>query len=193
MTTQYCSQDCQRSHWASHKAICQHTKAQISQVKQQPAYPDEHMMKYLRKFCSSHTDLLGWAGFQALQLKRVPAAVRSKALVIDLQFNPHGDSHHRFAVVATHVVSRSYISDPLVNQDINWRDERCRQNGGIGALVVIVQSGGISQVIPVEVDPPQKISWDTRPDWPQVVADFVASGRSDFKPISTTSRGVYYG
>jgi hypothetical protein len=43
--------------------------------------------------------------------------------------------------------------------------------------------------MPVEVDPPAKISWDERKDWAEVFAHFVDSGRTDFKPISTTSRG----
>jgi hypothetical protein len=43
--------------------------------------------------------------------------------------------------------------------------------------------------MPVEVDPPAKISWDERNDWAEVFAHFVDSGRTDFKPISTTSRG----
>ncbi len=43
--------------------------------------------------------------------------------------------------------------------------------------------------MPVEVDPPAKISWDERNDWAEVLAHFVDSGRADFKPISTTARG----
>jgi hypothetical protein len=44
--------------------------------------------------------------------------------------------------------------------------------------------------MPVEVDPPAKISWDERKDWAEVFAHFVDSGRTDFKPISTTTRGL---
>ena len=44
--------------------------------------------------------------------------------------------------------------------------------------------------MPVEVDPPAKISWDERNDWAEVFAHFVDSGRTDFKPISTTTRGL---
>jgi hypothetical protein len=43
--------------------------------------------------------------------------------------------------------------------------------------------------MPVEVDPPSKISWDMRDDWARVLHHFVESGRTDFQPISTTSRG----
>jgi hypothetical protein len=43
--------------------------------------------------------------------------------------------------------------------------------------------------VPVEVDPPAKIAWDSRDDWAQVLSHFVESGRTDFKPISTTPRG----
>lgn len=43
--------------------------------------------------------------------------------------------------------------------------------------------------MPVEVDPPSKITWDSRDDWAQVLSHFIESGRTDFKPISTTSRG----
>lgn len=97
----------------------------------------------------------------------------------------------RFSVASTHLVARSYVTDrdPLVAADIQRREERCRRNGGIGTAVVLIQCGSISQVMPVEVDPPSKISWDVREDWADVLRHFVDSGRSDFKPISTSSRG----
>lgn len=96
---------------------------------------------------------------------------------------------HSFSVAATHIVPRQYIRDPLVMADIQRREERCRASGGIGTLVVILQCGSVSQVMPVEVDPPSKISWDTRDDWETVLRHFVSEGRKDFQPISTTSRG----
>ncbi|PFH50036.1 hypothetical protein AMATHDRAFT_48235 [Amanita thiersii Skay4041] len=196
MTTQYCSQDCQRIHWPMHKTICQHTQSQLSGVKQHaaslavnPGYPDENLAKNLRKFTSAHTALLGWAGFQALQLKRVPANVRNKALLIELSYRNHPESYRRFSIKATHIVPRSYIRDSLVCEDIQRREDRCRRAGGIGALVVIIQCGAVSQVMPVEVDPPAKITWDVREDWPAVLHHFVESGRTDFKPISTVANG----
>lgn len=97
--------------------------------------------------------------------------------------------HFRFSIASTHVVPRSYIDDPLVIADIQRREERCRQNGGIGTLVVIIQCGTTSQVMPFEVDPPAKISWGSRDDWAPILSAFVESGRTDFKPISTIRRG----
>lgn len=100
----------------------------------------------------------------------------------------------RFSVAGTHIVPRSYVTshDPLVATDIDRREERCRRSGGIGTLVILVQCCGISQVMPVEVDPPSKITWDPRDDWPEVLRHFVESGRTDFKPISTTARGSVF-
>jgi hypothetical protein len=98
----------------------------------------------------------------------------------------------RFSIQGAHVVSRSYINDPLVNADIARRDERCRRSGGLGAAVVMINCSGVSQVMPVEVDAPSTISWDDRRDWAQVVAHFIESGRTDFKPISTTPRGYVF-
>ena len=72
--------------------------AQVASVKQQPVsadYPDENIAKLLRRFTSQHTTLLGWAGFQALQLKRVPSNVRQSALLIELTPRPSSDPHRQ--------------------------------------------------------------------------------------------------
>jgi hypothetical protein len=211
------SPDCQKRHWASHKSICQHTASQMSSAKQQPAggQYDENVVKHLRKFTSAHEELLNWVVFQALQLKRVPANVRQQALIVELDYHPNApDSLHRYAnpvslteisqfaytiyswfsftIKGTHVVPRTYVTgaDANVAADIQRRDDRCRRNGGIGAAVVSIQCGGLSQVMPVEVDPPSQITWDSRDDWSEVARHFVNSGRTDFKPISTSSRGL---
>lgn len=203
MTTQYCSQECQKNHWPSHKPICQHTASQLSssppasstRPPSASSQDNASLAKTLRKFTSAHADLLGWAGFQALQLKRVPANVRQNALLIELRYSsPDADPpHRRFSIASTHIVPRTYIPDPLVLADIARREDRCRRAGGIGTLVVILQCGGISQVVPVEVDPPSKITWDEREDWKEVLVSFVSSGRTDFKPISTTKFGWVLG
>ena len=103
----------------------------------------------------------------------------------------HGPPPTRFAVKGTHIVHRTYVTsrDPLVAADIQRREERCRRAGGIGTAVVLIQCGAVSQVMPVEVDAPAKISWDERNDWADVLGHFVDTGRTDFKPISTTARG----
>jgi len=195
MTTSYCSPDCQKRHWASHKALCQHTASQTakaSALASAGGHGDE-IAKNLRKFTSAHNVLLGWSAFQALQLKRVPANMRAHALLLELAPRAHPDAAGRFAIAARHVVPRAYVQDPLVAADIARREERCRANGGAGCLVVILQCAGISQVVPVEIDPPAKISWDERADWATVLEHYVSQARVDFKPISTTSRGVRYG
>lgn len=56
---------------------------------------DDNLVKNLRKFTSSHASLLGWAGFQALQLKRMPSNIRNNALLIELSFRPSSDPHRR--------------------------------------------------------------------------------------------------
>ena len=76
--------------------------------------------------------------------------------------------------------------DLLLIADIQRREERCRYSRGIGMLVVIIQCGGISQVMPVEVELPATITWDSRDDWTSVLTRFVESRRTDFKPMSTT-------
>ncbi|KAH6884330.1 hypothetical protein BKA70DRAFT_140078 [Coprinopsis sp. MPI-PUGE-AT-0042] len=193
MTYLYCSQGCQKAHWSSHKLICQRIAQQASRPSAPISSVNYDILQSLRTFTSAHTSLLSWTGFQALQLKQVPANIRKKALLVELSPRSHAESHCRFLVSAAHIVPRNYIRDPDVVADIQRREERCRQSGGIGILIIILQCGGVSQVMPVEVDPPSKISWDVRKDWHAVLNHFVESGRTDFKPISTSSRGVYYG
>lgn len=93
--------------------------------------------------------------------------------------------------MSTQLVPRTYVtdSDPLVGEDIRRREDRCRRSGGIGTAVIIIQCGEVSQVMPVEVDSPSKISWDARDDWDDTLRHFVDAGRTDFIPISSTSRG----
>lgn len=94
-------------------------------------------------------------------------------------------------ISSARLIPRSYIEsrDPLVAQDIKRREERCRANGGIGAAVILIQCGELSQVMPAECDAPSRIPWDTREDWENILERYVEAGRTDFKPVTTTSRG----
>ncbi|EDR03051.1 uncharacterized protein LACBIDRAFT_307624 [Laccaria bicolor S238N-H82] len=89
---------------------------------------DEHLTKNLHKFTSVHTSL-DWAGFQALQLKRVPANVRRNALLINLNCHNHVESYRRFFL--THILPTTYIRDLPIIADIQRCEERCRYSGGI--------------------------------------------------------------
>ena len=94
-------------------------------------------------------------------------------------------------IQSTRLIPRSHIEarDPLVAKDIERREQRCRAQGGIGTAVLLVQCGGLSQVMPVECDAPSRISWDTRDDWTDILERYVEAGRVDFRPVTTTSRG----
>jgi hypothetical protein len=174
------------------------------------------VVKHLRKFTSAHQELLNWAVFQALQLKRVPANIRQQALIVELDYHPNApDSLHWYASLAiltdllfAHGFTLNLASPsreptsflghtspgPMPMLPLIFSDETTGAggSGGIGAAVVSIQCGGLSQVMPVEVDPPSQITWDSRDDWSEVARHFVNSGRTDFKPISSTSRGSVY-
>jgi len=194
LVTQYCSPECQKKNWPQHKQLCQHTADQVAATKKHAIslghssdLPDEDLPKYLRKFTSIHADLIGWAVFQALQLKRIPSNIRQYALNVQLSYRSTPDSARRFAVVSAELVPRSLLekTDPLIVEDVMRRETRCRRAGGIGVAVVILQCGLVSQVMPVEVDPPAKIGWDVREDWEQVMRMYIDAGRVDFQaPIS---------
>lgn len=137
-----------------------------------------------------HADLIGWAAFQALQLKRLPSNIRNYALKISLSYRSTPDAARRFGVASVELVPRSMLdkTDPLIIEDVMRRETRCRRAGGIGVAVVILQCGIVSQVMPVEVDPPAKIGWDTREDWEQVLRMYMDAGRGDFQAPITLRR-----
>jgi len=61
-----------------------HSSAIVSRSSTDLPTPD--LAKHLRKFTSAHSTLLGWAGFQALELKRMPSNIRKWALLIELSW-----------------------------------------------------------------------------------------------------------
>ncbi|KDQ24295.1 hypothetical protein PLEOSDRAFT_1047621 [Pleurotus ostreatus PC15] len=188
MSTQYCSQDCQKAHWAAHKALCQHTVAQQhpqssphthpSHHSQSSAHTHTHGYAYaytpahaaqheatvaaLRKYTSAHSALLGWAGFQALRLKSVPANIRHSALVVNLTHthtsstsnhhhhpnspssynnsNTNNNSRNAFALHSTQIRPlAAVLADPLILADIARRAQRSRAAGGVGCLIVVLK------------------------------------------------------
>ena len=183
--------------WPQHKMLCRHTADQMAATKQQASmvgptaeFPDQNLAKSLRKFTSAHSDLFGWSVFQALQLKRMPSNIRHYALQIQLAYCNASDSSRRFTISSVQLISRSVINntDPVVISDVTRREERCRRAGGIGVAIVMLQCGVISQVMPVEVDPPSKITWDSREDWEQILRMYVDAGRTDFRAPTSGRR-----
>ncbi len=75
------------------------------------------------------------------------------------------ESHHKFASKSTHIIHMSHrlpcthstSRDPLVAANIQRREERCRCTSGISMAVVLIPCEAMSQVVPVEVDPPAKV------------------------------------
>jgi len=114
---------------------------------------------------------------------------------------------NRFEINGTRIVPLSILgSDPVVVADIQRRKDRCRRTGGIGAAVVLIQCGRISQVMPVEVripcphfsffpravetlinahfqvDSPAKIPWASTPEWEDLLCRWVDCGTGSFEP-----------
>jgi hypothetical protein len=97
---------------------------------------------------------------------------------------------HSFSIMGTYNVPLDQcITDPATKAEIHQREARARASGGLGALVVILQCGTVHQVMPIEIDSLNKITWDVTEDWQGILEQFVSEGRKDFKPRSTTSRG----
>ncbi|GJJ09531.1 hypothetical protein Clacol_003754 [Clathrus columnatus] len=141
------------------------------------------LYKHLRKFTSTHSTLLAWAGFQALELKRVPSNIRKSALLVELTWRGGSDPGRRFEVASTHLVSLSILaSDPVVCADIQRREDRSRRSGGIGTAVILLQCGRISQVMPVEVDSPAKVTWSTITEWEDLLCRWIDCGTGPFEP-----------
>lgn len=145
--------------------------------------PPADLYKHLRKFTSAHSTLLAWAGFQALELKRLPSNIRRSALLVELAWRGGSDPGRRFEVSSTRLVPLSILaSDPVVCADIQRREDRSRRNGGIGTAVVLLQCARISQVMPVEVDSPAKVPWSIIPDWEDLLCRWIDCGTGSFEP-----------
>lgn len=142
------------------------------------------LWQYLRKFCSTHASLLAWVAYQALDLKHQPANIRTKSMLVEIAYDPSAPL--RFTLKGTHMVPRTYLAqyaDPLIVEDVQRREERCRRAGGIGTAVVLLQCGAMAEVMPVEIDNPTRLAaWETREDWEEVLEWYVTSGRGDFTP-----------
>jgi len=124
----------------------------------------------------------------------MPSNIRKYALLIELDWRGGNDPGRRFEVADTHLLPLSYLSsDPVVCADIQRREDRSRRTGGIGAAVVLLQCGRISQVMPVEVDPPAKVPWASISDWEDLLSHWIDGGRGEFvPPIERSGRPQMY-
>lgn len=146
------SRDCQRSHWKSHEAVCKHTQAAIMGASSnygsyydvpEPSaaivtrtasdIPPPDVAKHLRKFTSAHATILGWAGFQALDLKRMPSNIRKLALGVELSWRGGNDPGRRFVIVQV-------ISTHLMLLLFDWSQIRGQVYGSSSFIVPCVRS-----------------------------------------------------
>ncbi|KAJ3569935.1 hypothetical protein NP233_g4733 [Leucocoprinus birnbaumii] len=191
----YCSKPCQDMSWPTHRAVCR-VNAQNYALAHHNVYSDPRLAKQLRNFISAHEQLFQWAGFQALQVKRMSSNIRHKALLIVLDYQNHPKLLQQFSVAQTQILPMADVMrdvDPAVIEEMKRREARSRNSGGLGCMLLLVQCGmpGVAEFVPVEL--PRSITWDARDDWEYTLRKFVSEGRTDFLPISTTSRGIVYG
>jgi hypothetical protein len=185
--TQYCSKQCQREHWQSHRDICRLTAATIgasrdpnAETEHYGAYPTPNLAKRLRVFAGCKQTLIVWTAWQALRDN-----LSEKCLLIELAYEPKATL--KFSFKKAFVMPREYLSqhaDPIIVDDVKRRDERCRRAGGVGTALCLLQCQAMAEVMPIELDQPATFAaWEIREDWESIFDFFVSSDRPFAPPL----------
>jgi len=157
----------------------------MQSVGSHPPYESPNIAKRLRTFCACHQTLIVWTAYQALSLRRQPGNLTEKCLLIELNYDAKATL--KFVFKASFIMPREYLAqhaDPIIVNDVVRRDERCKRAGGVGTALVLVQAGGMAEVMPIELDQPVTFAaWEEREDWEQIFEYFTASEKPFCPPL----------
>ncbi|KAJ7486991.1 hypothetical protein FB451DRAFT_1554123 [Mycena latifolia] len=107
-TVRYCSKECQKAHWKSHKPHCQLNASLAAQAAEMgPDYSAR--LAAIGKWCDMFSVPLGAASASALNLMTYPERADEYVLVICLDFLPGGKAPYTHDIVDAAIVSLSAL------------------------------------------------------------------------------------
>ncbi|KAJ7446633.1 hypothetical protein FB451DRAFT_727029 [Mycena latifolia] len=148
----YCSVECQKKDWQSHKKTCQ-LQAQNRESIPARGTPQRDMLSDIKKWFSKHTQLLVYVGMHAMQLHDPTKVPQTKTHILVLQLEPAPSGKHAEFVFKSVAVRRMTDQglDSATCAALADRADKAAKDRRY-SLTMYVQSGVAVYLAPITVE-----------------------------------------